>query len=78
MDATSDAEVVKQSASSMVSVFGGMFVAILLILSLVLLSNITSWNLSVVLTTLLILVITIVLWNVLKKYGNKKIRKINI
>ncbi len=78
MDATSDAEVVKQSASSMVSVFGGMLIAILLILSVVLLSNITSCSLSVVLTTVLILVITIVLWNVLKKYGNKKIKKINI
>ena len=78
MDATSDAEVVKQSASSMVSVFGGMLIAILLILIVVLLSNITSCSFSVVLTTVLILVITIVLWNVLKKYGNKKIKKINI
>lgn len=78
LDATSDAEVVKQSASSMVSIFGGLFISILLIMGLIILKNNTSWNIALISVTLLLIIITIILWNILIKYGTKKIKKINI
>lgn len=48
MNATSDTEVVKQSASSMISVLGGMLISIFLIGILVFASNIININIAIV------------------------------
>ena len=77
MDATSDTEVVKKSMSSMVSVFIGMFTGMLAIVILIIGSTINI-NLFIVLELLVFGIITFVLWIILKKYGIKRFREINI
>ena len=78
MNATSDTEVVKQSASSMISVLGGMLISIFLIGILVFASNIININIAIVIELIIICIITISLWNILKKYGNKRFKEIII
>lgn len=77
MDATSDTEVVKQSMSSTASVFIGMFTGMLLIAIEGIGSSINV-NLFITLELLVFGIIVIALWNILKKYGIKRFREINI
>lgn len=77
MDATSDTEVVKQSMSSTVSVFIGMFIGILSITVMILGSKI-NLNLFIILELLIFTIIGFMLWETLKKYGVRKWRKINV
>lgn len=77
MNATSDTEVVKQSMSSMLSVFMGMFVAILSIVIMIMGNNYNT-NLFVALELLTFSIITFMLWRILKKYGAKRFKEINV
>lgn len=77
MDATSDTEVVKQSMSSALSVFIGIFLGILSIGIIVIGSKI-NMNLFIILELLVFSLIIFVLWKILKKYGVKKFREINV
>lgn len=77
MDARSDTEVVKQSISSMVSVFIGMFVGMLSIAIIIIGSKI-NLNLFIILELLVFSVIVFILWKTLKKYGVKKFKEINV
>lgn len=76
MDAFSDTEAVKQSASTMVSVFGGMLFAIFLILITIKLSMNIGVNLSQGIIIAFLTVLTILLWIILKKYAEKRIIEI--
>ena len=77
MDATSDTEVVKQSMSSTVSVFLGMFVGMLSIAIIILGSKI-NLDLFIILELLIFGAIVFTLWRILKKYGVKRFREINV
>lgn len=77
MDATSDTEVVKQSMSSMVSVFIGMFVGMLSI-AIVIMGSTINLNLFIILELLLFTIIVFILWKCLKIYGIKRFKEINV
>ena len=77
MDAASDTEVVKQSMSSALSVFIGMFLGILSIVIIIIGSKI-NMNLFIILELLVFSSIIFVLWKILKKYGIRKFREINV
>ena len=73
MDATSDTEVVKQSMSSMISVFIGMFIGMLSIAAVII-----CGNLFIILELLIFSIIVLILWNVLKRYGVRRFKEINV
>ena len=73
MDATSDTEVVKQSMSSMISVFIGMFIGMLSIAAVII-----GGNLFIILELLVFSIVVLILWNVLKKYGERRVKEINV
>lgn len=75
MNATSDTEVVKQSMSSMLSVFMGMFVAILSI-AIMIMGNNYNTNLFVALELLTFSIITFMLWRILKNMEQKDLKKL--
>ena len=77
MDATSDTEVVKQSMSSMLSVFIGMFTGILSVVIIIMGSKI-NLDLFIILDLIVFSVIVFILWRILKKYGIKKFKAINV
>ena len=77
MDATSDTEVVKQSMSSGLSVFIGMFVGMLSIVIMIIGSKI-DLNLFIILELVIFSVIVFILWKTLKKYGTKRWKEINV
>ena len=77
MNATSDTEVVKQSMSSAVSVFIGLFVGMLSIAIIILGSKI-NLDLFIILELLIFGAIVFTLWRILKKYGVKRFREINV
>ena len=77
MDATSDTEVVKQSMSSMISVFIGMFIAMLSI-GIIVLGSTININLFIILELLVFSIVVFVLWKILKRYGIKRFREINV
>lgn len=77
MDATSDTEVVKQSMSSAVSVFIGMFTAMLLI-AIIGIGSTININLFIILELFVFSIVVLILWNILKKYGVKRFREINV
>ena len=77
MDATSDTEVVKQSMSSTLSVFIGMFVGMSSI-GIMFLGSKINLNLFIMLELLLFGISIFVLWKILKKYGTQKFKTINV
>ena len=79
MNASSDAEVIKQSASAMISVMLGMVIGAILIgfIFVGLAINIPLEHMMIIEAALLIIT-TIILWNILKTYGTKKYRQIEI
>ena len=76
MNASSDTEVVKQSMSTMISVFVGMF--IFAISTLVMLKGFEYINLIIPIELGIFIVILVLLWKILQIYGNKRIREINV
>ena len=77
MNATSDTEVVKQSTSSMVAVLGGMIIATILIVLLITMSTTISSNMAIIIELLGLAMATAILYKVLQKYGEKRIKEIN-
>ncbi len=77
MDASSDTEVVKQSMSSMFSVFIGMFSAMSAIGIVIAGSNINI-DLFIILELLVFSIVCLILWKYLKKYGARRFKDINI
>lgn len=77
MDATSDTEIVKQSMSSTISVFIGICTAMVAI-AIIAIGSLSNINLFITLELLVFNIIDLVLWNVLKKYGVKKFKEINV
>lgn len=77
MDATSETEVVKQSMSSMLSVFIGVFVAMLLI-AIMIMGSKFNLDLFVAMELLIFSIIIFTIWKILKKYGVKKFKEINV
>ena len=77
MDAASDTEVVKQSMSSTLSVFIGMFVGMLSVGVMIMGSKI-NLNLFIILELFVFTAFVFVLWKMLKKYGVKRFREINV
>ena len=76
MNASSDTEVVKQSTSSMVAVFGGMFlsgvfVAITFILA-------AFGGVGMIVEVGILAAILLILWLILVKYGRKRFREIEV
>lgn len=76
MDASSDSEVVKQSMSSMVSVFGGIILAAIFgILTFVLAG---FGDFAIIFEAILLLLVLAILIFILKTYGNKRFKEIEI
>ena len=78
MNASNDTEVVKQSMSSMISTFIGMGIFVGSILIILFLSDYMKLDLLLILHTSLITLISIILYYIIKKYGVKDYKKINI
>lgn len=76
LDASSDTEVVKQSASSMISVLSGMIFAIACVMLSFKLIEIMKMNLAIITMMAIILLVTIGLSLVLIKYGKKRIKEL--
>lgn len=78
MDASSDTEVIKQSASSAIAVFIGMGIGIASIILMVAIGSIMNLELFISIELLSLVFIIIVLWNILKIYGTKRFKEIEI
>ena len=76
MNAASDTEVIKQSMSSMISVMIGMVAGLITIILMVIFYGKIDMFLTIELSVLVI--ITIALWIVLKKYGQKRFKQMSI
>ena len=76
MDASSDTEVVKQSTSSMVAVFGGMFLAGVFVALTFLFAGLGDY--AMIFEGVILAVILLVLWLILSKYGKKRFREIEV
>ena len=74
MDASSDTEVVKQSMSSMISVFGGMLFAAIFLVITFLLAAIGDF--AILIEVILLAILLTILWIILGKYGKKRYREI--
>ncbi len=79
MNASSDTEVVKQSMSSMLSVFSGMLMAALAVGAVIVggTGEDANSNLAIALELVVFGVIDLILWVCLKKYGTKRFKEIN-
>lgn len=78
MDASSDTEVIKQSASSAIAVFIGTGIGIASIILMVAVGSIMNLELFISIELLSLLFIIVVLWNILKIYGTKRFKEIEI
>ena len=78
MTASNDTEVVKQSMSSMISVFIGMGIFIGSILMVVFLNKYINIDLLVVLHLSLVTITTFIIYVILMKHGPKDYRRINV
>lgn len=76
MNAASDTEVIKQSMSSIISVMIGMVAGLITIILMVIFYGKIDMFLTIELSVLVI--ITIALWIVLKKYGQKRFKQMSI
>ena len=77
MDATTDTEVVKQSMSSMFSVFIGMFTAMGAI-GIIIAGSKINIDLFIILELFAFSIVNLILWKYLKRYGAKRFRDINV
>ena len=78
MNASNDTEVVKQSMSSMISVFTGMGIFILSIIGIVFFYEKIKIEILVIIHILILLLISLILYNILMKKGIKDYQKINV
>ena len=78
LNASNDTEVVKQSMSSMISVFVGMAVFILSMLGIVYFSKYLDINLLMLIHLSILLVLVICLYFVLMKFGVKAYKRLNV
>lgn len=78
MDASSDTEVVKQSVSSAIAVFIGMGIGIASIILMATVGSNMNLNIFVMVELVALLFIIVVLWNILKIYGTKRFKEIEI
>ena len=78
MNALNDTEVVKQSMSSMISVFTGMGIFILSIIGIVFTYEKIKIEILVIIHILILLLISLILYNILMKKGIKDYQKINV
>ncbi len=80
LNATSDTEIIKQSTSSMIAVLLGMVIAAILVGILIITPKYFSMSINtIILIELIVLsLVTIMLWNILKKYGKKRIKEIDV
>ncbi len=76
MNASSDTEVVKQSMSTMLSVFAGM--AIFAISAMVMIKNFGNISKILPIELFVFSVLLVIFWVILKNYGKKRIREINV
>ena len=63
--------------SSMIAVFIGMFIAMLSI-GIIVVGSTININLFIILELLVFSIVVFVLWKILKKYGIKRFRDINV
>lgn len=78
MDASSDTEVIKQSASSAIAVFIGTGIGIASIILMVAVGSIMNLELFISIELLSLVFIIVILWNILKIYGTKRFKEIEI
>ena len=78
MNASNDTEVIKQSMSPMVSMLLGLLFGILLIFVVIKLDKYISLNIIIAFEVIFAILITIVAWAFLKKYGKSRIKEINV
>lgn len=78
MDASSDTEVIKQSASSAIAVFIGTGIGIASIILMVVVGSIMDLNIFIAIELLSLVFIIVVLSNILKIYGTKRFKEIEI
>ena len=78
MNASNDTEVVKQSMSSMISVFSGMGILIGSIIIIIYLSKYISYSIILVMHLVFIILISLILYLYLMKYGTREYKKINV
>ena len=78
MNASNDTEVIKQSMSPMVSMLLGLLFGILLIFIVIKLDKYISLNIIITLEVIFTILITVVAWTFLKKYGESRIKEINV
>ena len=78
MNALNDTEVVKQSMSSMISVFTGMGIFILSIIGIVFTYEKIKIEILVIIHIVILLLISLILYNLLMKKGIKDYQKINV
>ena len=78
MNATNDTEVVKQSMSSMISVFIGMGIFIISVIGIIYLYEIINIYLLLTIHILILLIVAIVLYIILLKQGITEYRNINV
>jgi hypothetical protein len=76
LDASSDTEIVKQSTSSMVAVLSGIFLSGAFLAITFILAAITDY--ATLMESLVLVLILIVLWAILKKYGNRRYRELEV
>lgn len=77
MHATSDTEIVKQSTSSLIAVFIGMAVGMFTVVALFF-AGVPNLNLAIALQLAVFAISIFILWQVLKSYGVKRWREINV
>lgn len=78
MNATNDTEVVKQSLSSMISVYIGVIIFLLSVISILHFKSKICINTLIIFHLLIIFIICVILYNILIKWGIKKYNNINI
>ena len=78
MNASSDTEVVKQSMSSMISVFIGIGIFIGSILLIIFASDYINMDILLILHILLIIIISSILYYILMRFGKKEYKQINV
>ena len=77
LDANNDTEVVKQSMSSMISVFIGFGIFFASVAGLVFLSGIINMSVLITLHVLVLAISSVILYNILMNFGTKEYQKLN-
>ena len=78
LNASNDTEVVKQSMSSMISVFIGWGIFLLSIIGFIVLSKNISMSILMTFHILILMGISIILYVILMKNGTKEYQKLNV